>query len=75
MRLCAVPAVDVVADALDFDRHQIDLAVAHAALGGDLSGQGAHVGSRAAQKQGFQAVIVIEVDVHAGYDQVVRVVL
>jgi hypothetical protein len=73
------PTVDVVMHmlmaAFDFDRYQIDLAVAHAAFGGNLFCQRAHTGRRAAQEQGFQAIIVIEVNVHAGDDQVMRVVL
>jgi hypothetical protein len=67
--------MNVVVVALDFDRDQVYLAVADAAFGGDCFRQGAYFSRWAAQKQGFQAVIVVEVDVHAGDDQVMRVVL
>jgi len=73
------PTVDVVMHmlvvAFDFDRHQIHLAVAHTAFSGNLFCQGPDVGRCTAQEQGFQAVIVIEVNVHAGYDQIMRMVL
>ena len=40
-------------------RHDIDLPVAHAALGHDAFAKAAHFGGGAAQQSGFEAVVVV----------------
>ncbi len=54
---------------------QVNLGMAHAALAGKTVGEMAHRAERAAQDGNLEAASMIEVDVQAGNDEVVVVVL
>ena len=60
---------------IDFDVDQVELAVAHAALGDQRIGKAAHRRGRPAQDDAFEAVLVIEMGMHGGDGKVVLTVL
>ena len=57
-------AVDMVRRDFGFHRDQVEGAVAHATFGRELFGEGPHVFCTATQDDGFQAVVMIKVDMH-----------
>src|SRR5712664_1180189 len=65
----------VVAMLVHFHRHHIEPPVTDLALGHQLVGELAHLGSGAAQDDGLQAIIVVEVHVHRRQDQLMVFVL
>jgi len=71
----AVDVVDVMEYRLGVHRHQVQGGMTHAALGRNLLRDASHFFCVAAQEQGFQAVVVVQMDVHGGHHQVVGVVL
>ena len=73
MRMGVLMAVVVVL--FHIHRHDIDLPVAHAALGHDAFANAAHFGGGAAQQRGFEAVVVVEMAVERGDDVLAVVVL
>jgi hypothetical protein len=54
----------------ELDRDDIHLTVAHAALGAQSFGKSAHAGSRPAQDDALQTMIVVEVSVHRRHRQI-----
>lgn len=64
-----------VTSPLDRYRHQVQIAVAHAATGDELIGKAANSTQRPAQDAGFQAVVVVKVHVQRGHREVVMIVL
>ena len=55
--------------------HDIDLTVAHAALGNNGIREFAHLRSRAAQQHGFKAVVMVEMHMGANYNHVMKFML
>ena len=60
---------------LGFHRNQVEKTVANAPLGDELFREGTNVVGVTTQKQGFQAVVVIQMDVHGRDDDIVGMVL
>src|SRR5450830_717163 len=58
-----------------FDGHQIELAMAYAALCHDRLGKLPHIDRLPAQDDAFDAVLVIQVSVQRGYRQITMLVL
>jgi hypothetical protein len=65
----------MLAPGIEFDIDQVELAVAHPALGDQGIGKAAHGGGRSAQDHAFEAVLVIQVGMQGGHRQVVLTVL
>ena len=55
----------------DIDRNQVNLAVAHPALGHDGVGKTLHLARLATQHHGLQTVVVIQMNMHRGQIEVV----
>jgi hypothetical protein len=72
----AVHGVFALAQArVGFEADQVQLAVMHAALGGEGIGKSPYVGGGPLQDDGLDAVRMIEVAMHGGHRQVMMVVL
>ena len=71
----AVFAATVAMRFAQFDADQIQLPVPYPALRDDLLGEFAHLLHRSFQHDGLNALIVIEVGVHARYGQIMMRVL
>lgn len=68
-------AVDMMRRNFGFNRDQVEGAVAHPPFGRKFFGESSHIFCMATQDDGFQAIVMIEVDVHRGHHQIVCVML
>lgn len=68
-------AVNMPMDAFRLHRHEVEGSMAYAPLGGDAFRNGAYFSRGTAQKKRFQAMIMVQVDMHCGDHQIVGIVL